>query len=98
MNLLYDVRHNIAKFEEHVVDGRHKRLWVHRKGATRAFPPQHPEIPGPYRPIGQPVIIPGDMGRYSFVAVGTDEAMRDTFGSICHGAGPFKLGEVTGNT
>ncbi|MGH7224621.1 MAG: RtcB family protein, partial [Gemmataceae bacterium] len=70
MNLVYDVCHNIAKFEEHTVNGKRKKVWVHRKGATRAFPPQHPEIPAIYRKIGQPVIIPGDMGRASWVLVG----------------------------
>jgi tRNA-splicing ligase RtcB len=85
--LVYDVAHNIAKFEEHVVAGRRRRLCVHRKGATRAFPPQHPELGDAYRDIGQPVLIPGDMGRYSYVLVGTEGAYRETFGSTCHGAG-----------
>ena len=71
MNLVYDVCHNIAKFEEHTVGGKKKRVWVHRKGATRAFPPGHPEVPAIYRKIGQPVIIPGDMGRASWVLVGS---------------------------
>jgi tRNA-splicing ligase RtcB (3'-phosphate/5'-hydroxy nucleic acid ligase) len=84
---IYDVAHNIAKIEKHTVDGRQQTLCVHRKGATRAFPANHPEIPAVYRDIGQPVLIPGDMGRYSFVAVGTEAAMRETFGSTCHGAG-----------
>jgi len=74
MRVVYDVAHNIAKEEEHVVDGRRRQLIVHRKGATRAFP-------------GQPVIVPGDMGRYSYLLVGSDAAMRETFGSTCHGAG-----------
>jgi tRNA-splicing ligase RtcB (3'-phosphate/5'-hydroxy nucleic acid ligase) len=87
MNLIYDVCHNIAKFEEHVVDGKRKRVWVHRKGATRAFPPGHPEIPPLYRHIGQPVIIPGDMGRASWVLVGQPGSMERTFGTTCHGAG-----------
>lgn len=87
LEIVYDVAHNIAKFERYVVDGREEELLVHRKGATRAFPAGHPEIPERYREVGQPVLIPGDMGRYSFVAVGTEQAMRDTFGSICHGAG-----------
>jgi tRNA-splicing ligase RtcB len=87
MNLVYDVCHNIAKFEEHAVGGRRKRVWVHRKGATRAFPPNHPEIPAPYRSIGQPVIIPGDMGRASWVLVGQQGSMEQTFGTTCHGAG-----------
>ena len=87
MNLLYDVAHNIAKFEEHTVNGKRKRVWVHRKGATRAFPPEHPEIPPIYRGIGQPVIIPGDMGRASWVLVGQPGSMERTFGTTCHGAG-----------
>jgi tRNA-splicing ligase RtcB len=87
MNLIYDVCHNIAKFEEHTVGGKRKRLWVHRKGATRAFPPDHPEIPAVYRKIGQPVIIPGDMGRASWVLVGQPGSMARTFGTTCHGAG-----------
>jgi tRNA-splicing ligase RtcB len=87
MNLVYDVAHNIAKFEEHTVEGRPRRLWVHRKGATRAFPPNHPETPARYRQIGQPVIIPGDMGRASWVLVGAPGSMQQTFGTACHGAG-----------
>jgi tRNA-splicing ligase RtcB len=87
LEIVYDVAHNIAKEERYVVDGRSESVLVHRKGATRAFPAGHPEIPAHYATVGQPVLIPGDMGRYSFVAVGTEEAMRDTFGSICHGAG-----------
>ncbi len=87
MNLIYDVAHNIAKFEKHTVAGREKRVWVHRKGATRAFPPTHPEVPDMYRKIGQPVIIPGDMGRASWVLVGQDGSMEQTFGTACHGAG-----------
>jgi tRNA-splicing ligase RtcB len=87
MNLIYDVCHNIAKLEEHTVGGRRKRVWVHRKGATRAFPPDHPEIPAAYRKIGQPVIIPGDMGRASWVLVGQPGSMERTFGTTCHGAG-----------
>src|SRR5262249_36563051 len=87
MNLVYDVCHNIAKFEEHTVGGKKKRLWVHRKGATRAFPPGHPEVPDVYRSIGQPVIIPGDMGRASWGLVGQAGSMEKTFGTTCHGAG-----------
>src|SRR4029077_4022884 len=87
MNLIYDVCHNIAKFEEHTVGGKRKRVWVHRKGATRAFPPDHPEIPSLYQRIGQPVIIPGDMGRASWVLVGQPGSMEQTFGTTCHGAG-----------
>ena len=84
---IYDVAHNIAKIEEHTVNNKKQSLCVHRKGATRAFPPGHREIPDIYKDIGQPVLIPGDMGRYSFVAVGTDTAMNETFASTCHGAG-----------
>jgi tRNA-splicing ligase RtcB len=87
MSLLYDVAHNIAKIEEHEVNGKKMKLIVHRKGATRAFPPGHPELPEIYRNIGQPVLIPGDMGRSSFVLLGTKKAMQETFGSTCHGAG-----------
>jgi len=87
MRPVYDVAHNIAKFEEHVVGGSSRRVCVHRKGATRAYPAGHPEVTAAYRDIGQPVLIPGDMGRYSFVLVGTDRAMEETFGSTCHGAG-----------
>jgi tRNA-splicing ligase RtcB len=87
LQLVYDVCHNIAKFEEHEVDGKRARLCVHRKGATRAFPPGHPKTPEAYRKVGQPVLIPGDMGRYSYVLVGTERAYQATFGSTCHGAG-----------
>jgi tRNA-splicing ligase RtcB len=87
MRLIYDVAHNIAKIEEHNVNGRKMKLIVHRKGATRAFPPGHPELPDFYRPLGQPVLIPGDMGRASYVLLGTEKAMEETFGSTCHGAG-----------
>lgn len=87
LDLVYDVCHNIAKWEEHEVDGQKRRLCVHRKGATRAFGPGHPDVPERYRAIGQPVIVPGDMGRYSYVLVGTEGAMKETFGSCCHGAG-----------
>jgi len=87
VSLVYDVAHNIVKIEEHEVDGQKRKLLVHRKGATRAFPPGHPEIPEAYRKVGQPVLIPGDMGRASFVLVGTEKAMQETFGSTCHGAG-----------
>lgn len=83
---VYDVAHNIVKVEEHDVDGKRLKLAVHRKGATRAFPPGHSELPAHYQAIGQPVLIPGDMGRASFVLVGTG-AMEQTFGSTCHGAG-----------
>jgi tRNA-splicing ligase RtcB len=87
MQLIYDVCHNIAKKEVHTIDGKQQKVCVHRKGATRAFPPGHPDVPKVYRDVGQPVLIPGDMGRYSYVLVGTDKAMEETFGSTCHGAG-----------
>jgi tRNA-splicing ligase RtcB len=87
LNLIYDVCHNIAKLETHMVEGRQQRLCVHRKGATRAFPPHHPDVPAAYQEIGQPVLIPGDMGRCSYVLVGTQGAFEETFGSTCHGAG-----------
>lgn len=87
LELVYDVCHNIAKFEVHQVDGRERRVCVHRKGATRAFPPGHPDLPEDYKEVGQPVLIPGDMGRYSYVLVGTERAMEESFGSTCHGAG-----------
>lgn len=85
--VLYDVAHNIAKIETHNIDGKDIKVCVHRKGATRAFPKYHPEIPEIYKEVGQPVIIPGDMGRASYILVGTEKAMEDTFGSTCHGAG-----------
>src|SRR6266516_183978 len=85
--LVYDVCHNIAKLEEHTVDGRRRRVCVHRKGATRAFGPGHPALAAHLRPLGQPVIIPGDMGRYSFLLLGAAGAMAETFGTTCHGAG-----------
>jgi tRNA-splicing ligase RtcB len=84
---LYDVCHNIAKFETFELDGQTRRLCVHRKGATRAYPPGHPQTPAAYRDVGQPVIIPGHMGRYSYVLAGTERARADTFVSSCHGAG-----------
>jgi tRNA-splicing ligase RtcB len=86
-NLVYDVAHNIAKIEEHLIDGRMKKVCVHRKGATRAFAAGDDNIPSKYKTVGQPVLIPGDMGRYSFVTIGTRDAMENTFGSSCHGAG-----------
>lgn len=85
--LVYDVAHNLAKLEEHEVDGERRTLCVHRKGATRAFGPGHPELPDRYRPVGQPVIIPGSMGTASYVLVGTEQAMGRSFASTCHGAG-----------
>jgi len=87
LELVYDVAHNIAKIETHTVNGKSRKLCIHRKGATRAFPPGHPETPAAYQETGQPVLIPGDMGRYSYVLVGTQTAMEETFGSTCHGAG-----------
>ena len=90
LELIYDVAHNIAKIEEHELNDKRIKLCVHRKGATRAFPAGHPEIPRKYTHIGQPVLIPGDMGRYSYVLVGTEQAMKESFGSTCHGAGRVK--------
>ncbi len=87
LKLLYDVAHNIAKIENHTVDGTQKKVWVHRKGATRAFPPGHPDVPADYRSEGQPVLIPGSMGTSSWVLVGSQKAMDLTFGSTAHGAG-----------
>jgi tRNA-splicing ligase RtcB len=87
MSLVYDVAHNIAKMEPYQVNGKKETLCVHRKGATRAFPPGHPELPDRYKPIGQPVLVPGDMGRASYVLVGQPGSMEHTFGSSCHGAG-----------
>jgi tRNA-splicing ligase RtcB len=87
LRLVYDVAHNIAKIEDHVLDGVSVTVCVHRKGATRAFGPGRPELPSDYAETGQPVLIPGDMGTASYVCKGTDEAMRQTFGSTCHGAG-----------
>ena len=87
LGLVYDVCHNIAKFENHEIDGHQREVVVHRKGATRAFPAHHPKVPAAYQNTGQPVLIPGDMGRYSYVLVGTDRALKETFGSTCHGAG-----------
>jgi tRNA-splicing ligase RtcB len=87
MRLLYDVCHNIAKIETLPVEGQLRQLCVHRKGATRAFPAGHPSVPERYRKVGQPVLIPGDMGTGSYVLAGTEKAYEDTFGSTCHGAG-----------
>jgi tRNA-splicing ligase RtcB len=87
MRLIYDVCHNVAKFERHEVGGTLKELCVHRKGATRAFPAGDERIPESLREIGQPVLVPGDMGRYSYVLIGAPGAMQRTFGSTCHGAG-----------
>ncbi len=87
LELVYDVAHNIAKMEDHNVGGQKRMVCVHRKGATRAFPAGHPALPKQYAKIGQPILIPGDMGRVSYVLVGTEQAMQETFGSTCHGAG-----------
>ncbi len=87
LELVYDVAHNIGKFEKHLVDGIERELFVHRKGATRAFPAGHPEIPDKYQKVGQPVLIPGDMGTASYVLVGSPSAMEQTWGTTCHGAG-----------
>jgi tRNA-splicing ligase RtcB len=84
---VYDVAHNIAKFEGHQVDGRRMRLCVHRKGATRAFGPGYEGLPADYQDVGQPVLVPGSMGTASYVLVGTQKALDLTFGSSCHGAG-----------
>jgi tRNA-splicing ligase RtcB len=87
LELIYDVTHNIAKIEDHEVNGKKEKLCVHRKGATRAFPAGHPDIPQKYSRVGQPILIPGDMGRASYILAGTQKAMQETFGSTCHGAG-----------
>jgi tRNA-splicing ligase RtcB len=87
MDLLYDVSHNVARMETHQVEGRPVKLCVHRKGATASFPAGHPGLPEAYSGVGQPVIIPGDMGTHSYVLVGTETAMTESFGSTCHGAG-----------
>jgi len=87
LNLIYDVAHNIAKIEEHKVNNKRVKVWIHRKGATRAFPPGHPAVPLEYRSVGQPVLIPGSMGTSSYVLVGAPKAMEISFGSTAHGAG-----------
>jgi tRNA-splicing ligase RtcB (3'-phosphate/5'-hydroxy nucleic acid ligase) len=87
LRLLYDVSHNTCKLEEHVIDGQTKSLFVHRKGATRAFGPGHPDIPQALRRVGQPVLIGGTMGTASYILAGTQEGMLLCFGSACHGAG-----------
>ncbi|HNV86031.1 MAG TPA: RtcB family protein [Candidatus Omnitrophota bacterium] len=87
LRTVYDVCHNIAKIEKHPLDGKEVPLCVHRKGATRAFPPGHPAVPESYRSLGQPILVPGDMGRCSYVLVGTQNAYQETFGTACHGAG-----------
>ena len=87
MRLIYDVAHNIAKYEEHIIEGKRRMVYVHRKGATRSFAAGRPEIPEAYRDVGQPVLIPGDMGTASYILVGTQKSMEEAFGSSCHGAG-----------
>jgi len=87
LQLVYDVAHNIAKIEEHKVNGQRKKVWIHRKGATRAFPPSNPAVPIDYRNFGQPVLIPGSMGSNSWLLVGAAKAMEISFGSTAHGAG-----------
>lgn len=89
MQVIYDVSHNVAKMEEHMVDGRPRQLCVHRKGATRAFPAHHPLIPVDYQLIGQPVLIGGSMGTCSYVLTGTEQGLVETFGTTCHGAVSF---------
>jgi tRNA-splicing ligase RtcB len=90
VRIVYDVCHNIAKRETHEVDGKTGTVLVHRKGATRALPPGHSLLPEELRDVGQPVLIPGSMGTSSYVMVGTAAAMKETFGSCCHGAGRAK--------
>lgn len=87
MALIYDVAHNVAKLEEHIINGEIKEVYVHRKGATRAFPPGHKDVPAAYRALGQPVLIPGSMGTASYILLGTEKGMELTFGSACHGSG-----------
>lgn len=87
LSTIYDISHNIARLEEHNIDGAPKKICVHRKGATRAYGPGRIEIPHKYRHLGQPIIIPGDMGTYSYILLGTETAMKESFGSVCHGAG-----------
>ena len=87
LHQVYDVAHNVAKVEEHQVNGKRVKVIVHRKGATRAFPARHPDLPTVYRETGQPVLVPGSMGAASYVLVGTESALENTFGSTCHGAG-----------
>jgi tRNA-splicing ligase RtcB len=87
LSLVYDVAHNIGKIETHTISGREIKVCVHRKGATRAFGPGSPDLPSEYRPIGQPVLVPGSMGTSSWVLHGTEQAMQRSLGSCCHGAG-----------
>src|SRR5437879_6239723 len=90
LHIVYDVAHNMAKIEEHAVEGQRAQVCVHRKGATRGFPAGHPDVPAEYQEVGHPVLVPGDMGRYSYVLVGTPVAMAETFGSTPHGAGRLR--------
>lgn len=90
VEIVYDISHNMATIEEYSYNSKKYKLVMHRKGATRALPPFHPSLPNKYREIGQPILIPGDMGRYSFVLVGTETAYKETFGHTCHGAGRIK--------
>jgi len=90
VEIVYDISHNMATIEEYSYNSKKYKLVMHRKGATRALPPFHPSLPTQYKEIGQPVLIPGDMGRYSFVLVGTENAYKETFGHTCHGAGRVK--------
>ncbi|EQB65314.1 MAG: protein of unknown function UPF0027, partial [Thermoplasmatales archaeon I-plasma] len=87
MDIVYDVSHNMAKMEEHLVEGRMKKVLVHRKGATRAFPAGRKELSNPFLETGHPVLIPGTMGTASYVLVGTERALKETYGSTCHGSG-----------
>jgi tRNA-splicing ligase RtcB (3'-phosphate/5'-hydroxy nucleic acid ligase) len=87
LRLVYDVAHNVAKIETHLVEGEKKKLCVHRKGATRALPANHRDVPSPYKALGQPVLVPGDMGRASYVLIGGENALAESWGSACHGAG-----------
>ncbi len=87
MKTVYDVAHNICKVEEHDINGEKKKVYLHRKGATRAFPPGHPELSEKYQKTGQPILLPGSMGTASYVLVGTEVGMKTTFGSTAHGAG-----------
>ncbi len=87
LSLLYDVAHNIAKIENHQIDNQEQKVLVHRKGATRAFPAHHSQLPEKYQAVGQPALIPGTMGTASYVVVGTETGMKEAFGSVCHGAG-----------
>jgi tRNA-splicing ligase RtcB len=89
MRLIYDVAHNIAKIEDHSIDGKQTKVYVHRKGATRAFPPEHRDLPADYKNVGQPVLIPGSMGTSSWILVGTPRGTELSFSSTAHGAGRY---------